>query len=272
MQEVKKSARRSTPAAPGIPGDDQTPKLSVIVPVLHEGARINDLLRHVKALQSPVPIEILVVDAEDAADTLATLAAHAAHAAHATDDSFGQGASCQDVIPLLAPRGRARQLNAGAARARGRALLFLHADTRLPPDGLALVWRTLFPDDGSRPAAAGAFSLGYAEGGRALQAMARLASWRNRVLATPYGDQAQFFCAEAFRALGGYPQVPLMEDVEIMRAVRRRGLRLVILSQRVATSARRYRAGGLLRTGLRNNLLRLLHACGVSPQHLKQWY
>ncbi|GAB7081030.1 TIGR04283 family arsenosugar biosynthesis glycosyltransferase [Megalodesulfovibrio paquesii] len=256
-------------AGSGIPTGTSRPLLSVIIPALHEAARINDCLQHVKRLARPevsgrpLSLELLVVDADDAGDTLAAI-----EPSLPTEEA-GRSAP---VTALASPRGRALQMNAGAARARGQALLFLHADTRLPQQGLGLVWHALFPEDGSTPAAAGAFSLGYAGGSGALQCMARLACWRNRLLGTPYGDQAHFFRAVAFHDLGGYPVIPIMEDVAIMQAVRKLGLRLVILPERVATSARRYRAGGLLRTGLRNNCLRLLYACGVSPQALNHWY
>ncbi|AGW12599.1 TIGR04283 family arsenosugar biosynthesis glycosyltransferase [Megalodesulfovibrio gigas] len=241
-----------------------SPMISVIIPVLHEAATINECIAHVKGLECCTDVEILVVDALDVTGTGDTLAALAPE--HLAPEAAVR------VHPLRAPRGRANQMNAGAAQARGHILVFLHADTRLPPAGLILIWQALFPPRGGKPAQAGAFSLGYAEGGLLLECMARLASLRNRLTGTPYGDQAQFFRTETFHAMGGYPAIPLMEDVDIMRTLHRRGEQLVILPQRVATSARRYRADGLLWAGLRNNGLRLLHACGVPPQALTHWY
>ncbi|KAF5030253.1 hypothetical protein DSECCO2_640040 [anaerobic digester metagenome] len=99
-----------------------------------------------------------------------------------------------------------------------------------------------------------------------------LANLRNRLSRTPYGDQAQFFRVGVFRAMGGYPDLPLMEDVEIMRRLRRAGLPLALLALPAVTSARRWRDEGAVRCTLRNVCLRLLYALGVPAQILARWY
>lgn len=241
------------------------PGLSVIIPVLGEAATINDCLDHVKTLAMASPIsggvECLVVDAEapHGGETLAAL-----HPRH------------EDVRGLRAPRGRAAQMNAGAAAARGGSLLFLHADTRLPEGAFVLALEAL------TRAEAGAFALGFDDPHPLLRLFALLATWRNRLAGTPYGDQAQFFRAETFRELGGYPPLPIMEDVAIMQALRRlpgrrspggrrAGRLLAHVPRRVRTSSRRYREQGILRTGLLHNVLRLLHALGVPAHALHRW-
>jgi len=284
--------------------------LSVVVPVLHEAHRIAELSGHVAALAAHLPggaVELVVADGAPEADTLAALAAWPADAT--TDAGTARGASRRPSVKeiscgslpvraVAAPRGRARQMNAGAAVAGGRVLLFLHADTRLPDDAFRAVLRAMGVDvdmDADmgvdmneavpcrRPglagnaisasvARAGAFTLSIDAPGVWFRMVEALANLRNRLTRTPYGDQAQFFRAELFRAMGGYPDQPLMEDVEIMRRLRGAGEPLALLPQRVATSARRWRNEGAVRCTLRNVCLRLLYALGVPAQLLARWY
>jgi rSAM/selenodomain-associated transferase 2 len=227
-----------------------TPLVSVIVPVLHEAGSINALLDHVKAQARPGPVEIVVADG--AGDTLAAL-----NARHA------------DAVRIKSAPGRARQMNAAADAARGEVLLFLHADTRLPPGGLVAAVQAL--ERWGSSAGAGAFGLAFDGGGRRMALVARLGAWRNRLCRTPYGDQALFLRAAAFRELGGFADIPLMEDVELCRRLRRQGRPARVLDLRARTSARRYGTRPL-RTGLRNNVLRLLFALGADPARLARWY
>ena len=228
----------------------ESPLISVIVPVLHEAASINEVVAHVKALPYSGPREILVVDGAPGADTLACLA-------HA------------DVCGLAAPRGRAAQMNAGAAMARGEVLCFLHADTRLPEQGLPRMVEAL----GDPAVVAGAFRLGFDRSGLLYGFAARMGNLRNRLTRTPYGDQALFFRAAAFRELGGFADLPIMEDVEIMRRIRklRRG-RIAFVGEAVRTSTRRYGREGMLRAALRNQTLRVLYALGVPAGRLARFY
>lgn len=243
--------------------------ISVIVPVLHEAVRINDHIAHIKALAAAATdvadVEILVVDPEG--DTLAALA---------PENSGVHGG----VRGVASPPGRARQMNAAAAAASGEILLFLHADTRLPEDGLQQVGAVLGPAValirlGQMPAGlpeAGAFHLAFDDEGLFFRLMAVVAGLRNRLLATPYGDQAQFFTARLFRELGGYPDLPLMEDVAIMHRVGRSGRRPVFAPGKAVTSARRYREEGVLFAAARNTVLRLLYGLGVPATRLARHY
>ncbi|WP_442935465.1 TIGR04283 family arsenosugar biosynthesis glycosyltransferase [Nitratidesulfovibrio sp. 1201_IL3209] len=263
--------------------------LSVVVPVLHEAQGIAELAGHVRALAAGLPdgaVELVVADGAPEGDTLAALGTLMAGAAWRA----GTGPSGKDVsvagLPVrtvAAPRGRARQMNAGAAVARGRVLLFLHADTRLPDGAFPAVLRALGAEghgDGndSIPRAeafvprAGAFALGIDAPGAWFRVVEALGNLRNRLVRTPYGDQAQFFRAGLFRAMGGYPDLPLMEDVEIMRRLRGAGEPLALLDLRAVTSARRWRDEGAVRCTLRNVCLRLLYALGVPAQRLARWY
>ncbi|WP_372434959.1 TIGR04283 family arsenosugar biosynthesis glycosyltransferase [Nitratidesulfovibrio oxamicus] len=298
--------------------------LSVVVPVLHEGHRIAELAGHVCALAAELPpgaVELVVADGAPEGDTLAALklalgekASLAATGLAATGlapaGPLVSGEAVKEfsgtglpVHAVAAPRGRARQMNAGAAVARGEVLLFLHADTRLPDGAFPAVLRALgvgggtggsgisgiagsgragevkarHADDGVSPAVsgipgAGAFTLSIDAPGTWFRVVEALANLRNRLTRTPYGDQAQFFRAGVFRAMGGYPDLPLMEDVEIMRRLRRADHRLTLLDLRAVTSARRWRDEGAVRCTLRNVCLRLLYALGVPAQILARWY
>ncbi|MGD9610251.1 MAG: TIGR04283 family arsenosugar biosynthesis glycosyltransferase [Desulfovibrionaceae bacterium] len=224
------------------------PRVSVIVPVLAEGARISALVDHLRVVGYGTPLEIVVVDGDPAGSTLAAL------------DRTG-------IVTLTAPRGRASQQNAGAAAASGDILVFLHADTRLPAGALAAITRSLA---GSHRA--GAFSLSIRSRHPWLRLVAAGANLRSRLFGLPYGDQAFFFRRDLFDVLDGFPDIPIMEDVALMRALARTGERPVILPERVSTSARRWQAEGLLRATARNLALLLGYLCGVPAKRLAAWY
>lgn len=177
---------------------------------------------------------------------------------------------------LAAPRGRASQMNAGAAAATGEVLLFLHADTRLPQNFPLHIAEVL-----ARPGVvAGAFRLAIDSPRTGLRMVEQLANFRSQVLQMPFGDQAIFVTAEAFRAVGGYPEQPLMEDVELIRRLRRlKGLRssgkasrVGLASAAVLTSARRWQRRGVLRTSFGNLACQAAYFCGVSPRRIHRWY
>ena len=165
------------------------------------------------------------------------------------------------------PRGRAQQMNHGARHAGGDILLFLHADTMLPPDGLDAV-RHAVQQPGT---AGGAFRLIITPATPVLRLVAWGTNLRSRFGGLPYGDQALFVSRRVFEELGGYDDVPFMEDIRLVQALRRRG-RLAILPQAVATSGRRWQRDGVLLTTARNILLMMLYFCGVRPATLKRWY
>ncbi len=224
------------------------PLFSVVTPVLGEADRINALVDHIRMAGYGLDVEIVVADGDPAGTTLAALAR-------------------EGVVGLTAPAGRASQLNAGAAVAKGHNLLFLHADTRLPAGAFQAAAAAL---DGR--AEAGAFSLAIRSKSPWLRCVAAGATLRSRLFSLPYGDQAQFVRSDLFASLGGFPDLPIMEDVAFMRAVVRAGGRVAILPQRVTTSARRWRAEGLFRTTARNLTLLALYFLGVPPARLAGLY
>ena len=221
------------------------PRISVIVPTLNEQACLAATLD--AAALAPGD-ELIIVDA-GSVDATPDIARRYTR-------RFYQG-----------PRGRARQMNAGARQAGGDVLLFLHADTLLPPDGLEAVREALQQPD----VIAGAFRLVIAPATPALRLVAWGTNLRSRFGGLPYGDQALFVRRRVFEELGGYDEVPFMEDIRLVQALRRRG-RLVLLPQAVATSGRRWQRDGVLYTTLRNIVLMTLYFCGVQPATLKRWY
>ncbi|MEQ2007320.1 MAG: glycosyltransferase family 2 protein [Limisphaerales bacterium] len=164
------------------------------------------------------------------------------------------------------PAVRARQMNIGAEAASGAVLLFLHADTWPPEDCVALAAGAL----GNNGVVAGAFSFALRERLRGGRLMEWLTNARSRCGHLPYGDQGLFVRRELFDALGGFPDWPVLEDVELLRRLKRVG-RVVTLRPPVLTSARRWQQGGLLRTFVRHQLILLGYAAGLSPHSLARW-
>ncbi|MGO8705049.1 MAG: TIGR04283 family arsenosugar biosynthesis glycosyltransferase [Candidatus Brocadiia bacterium] len=219
--------------------------ISVVIPTLNEAAQIAD---RVSELRDVGGIEVIVVDGGSADGTL--------------DRALAAGARAYS-----SPQGRAQQMNLGAARAQSPILLFLHADTRLPEDFAESVRWTLSLEG----IVAGAFELRIESPNRALRLIERLANARSRWLQMPYGDQALFLTAEAFRQSGGFPEIPLMEDFNFVRRLKRRG-RIAIVPAPVLTSARRWMRRGVFRQTCLNQMLICGCLLGVSPSRLARWY
>jgi rSAM/selenodomain-associated transferase 2 len=218
------------------------PRLSIIVPVLNEAASIREALEALAPLRARGHQVVVVDGGSD--DGTASLAA----------------AACDQL--LVTPRSRALQMNTGALVASGDALLFLHADTRLPERADELVFAALA---GARW---GRFDVRIASCHPLLGVVARAINLRSRLSGIATGDQAIFVRRDAFP---GFPEIPLMEDIALSRLLRRRG-RPACLRARVVTSARRWEARGVLRTILLMWRLRLLYALGVAPQRLARDY
>jgi len=220
-------------------------QLSIVMPALNESTGI------VAALVALAPLrengaEVIVVDGGSSDGTDAAARPLADHV-------------------LEAPCGRARQMNAGAAEAHGRTLLFLHADTRLPPHTLALVERALAGRNWGR------FDV-VIEGRSAwLPVIAKLMNLRSRLTGIATGDQAIFVTRTAFEAAGGFPDQPLMEDIELSKRLKRLGPP-ACLRARVATSGRRWDTHGAWRTILLMWRLRFDYWRGVPPTHLLTRY
>lgn len=219
--------------------------LTVIIPALNDAAHI---AQAIASARQDAPPEIIVVDGGSADDT-------------------PRLASEAGAIVLHTPPGRARQMNAGARRATAHTLLFLHADTRLPGGYALAVANTL-----NRPnMAAGAFRLhidGEFEGKALVEWGANL---RSRWFQLPYGDQALFLRRARFEELGGFPDLPIMEDYEFVRRLRRLG-RVALQGEAVITSGRRWQHLGFLRTTLINQAMILGYLGGVSPVKLAELY
>jgi rSAM/selenodomain-associated transferase 2 len=220
-------------------------RLSVIVPTLDEEATIASTLAHARR---PGDVELVVVDGGS------------------RDETVNVARPLADRV-LDAPRGRAAQMNAGAAAARGAVLLFLHADTRLPDDYPALVADALAPAD----VVGGRFDIRLDAPGLAYRVIERLIGLRSRLTGVATGDQAIFVRRDAFVRVGGYPAIPLMEDIALCRALKRTG-RMVALRDVVVTSARRWQRDGLVRTVALMWMLRLAYYAGVSPARLARAY
>lgn len=219
--------------------------LTVIIPVLNEAGNMGPLL---EALQHYPAVEVIVVDGGSTDQTAAI-------------------ARAAGVRVLTAPPPRSHQMNAGAAAAAGGILLFLHADTRLPEKFPARVQHTL-----DRPGVvAGAFDLGIQGETWGLRWIEWGVRWRSRLCQLPYGDQALFLRADTFREVGGFAELPLLEDVDLVRRLRRRG-RVAIAPGSVSTSGRRWHKLGILRTTLLNQVILLAYRLGISPQRLARWY
>ncbi len=224
-------------------------RFSIIIPVLHEAPVINDLLEHLQKLTAAGESELLVVDGSPAKDTLGAIATGS-------------------VRCLSSPPGRARQMNAGAGAAAGEILIFLHADTRLPVDALPLIGQAM-----EEPAClGGAFDLAIDSPRFIYRLIAALASLRSRFTCIPYGDQAIFLRRETFRLLGGYPEIPIMEDVALMQSLKKKGGRIRIIRRCVVTSPRRWEKEGLFYTTLRNWCLLIAYSRGVAPEKLARYY
>ena len=172
------------------------------------------------------------------------------------------------VKKILCPKGRARQMNCGAAEATGDVLVFLHADTRLPENALKKIDAAL--ED--KAIVGGAFDLGIDSERFAFRVVEKVASWRSRLTRIPYGDQAIFLRRDYFLALGGFQDIPLMEDVELMQRVKRNQGNILILREKVKTSSRRWESEGVIYCTLRNWLLVMLYLSGVKPEKLVRFY
>ena len=226
-------------------------KISIVMPALNEAGTIAKVLAHIHPLPN---VEVILVDGGSIDDT-------------------GAIAARLGVRVISAAKGRAHQMNVGARAATGEILLFLHADTILPLNFETMVRATLqVPLSRSKPVPiAGAFALQIDDPLPSLRAIERLVAWRSRWRQMPYGDQAIFLTAETFQELGGFVDLPIMEDFELIRRLQRRG-RIEILAAPVVTSARRWLQRGVWQTTLLNQAIVIAYLVGVSPIRLANWY
>ena len=237
------------PGAVGSAGDAGSGKpveLLVVVPLLNEGAA---LAEHLQALQTLRLQGACVVVADGGS----------------TDGSVDIAQRLADQT-VSAVRGRASQMNAGVAARPSRVLLFLHADTRLPDDAQRLILEAV--EHGS---AWGRFDVRLDSDRPVLRIVAALMNLRSRLTGIATGDQAMFMTRAAFEVVGGFPALPLMEDIEMSRRLKRVG-RPACLRQRVTTSARRWQQGGVCRTVWLMWCLRAAYFFGADPAGLARRY
>jgi rSAM/selenodomain-associated transferase 2 len=226
-------------------------RLAVIVPVLNEERTIADALARLAPLRARGTV-VVVVDGGSSDTTVARARAAADHV-------------------LVAPRGRALQMNAGARHALADpsidTLLFLHADTRLPDDADRAVRAAC----AGRPSAWGRFDVRIESAAPLLRLVATMMNLRSRVTGICTGDQCLFATRALFEDLGGYADLPLMEDIEFSRRARRVA-RPIALRARVTTSGRRWQRHGIVRTVLLMWRLRLAYFLGADPARLAADY
>lgn len=219
--------------------------ISVIIPAINEADNIANTIESIGPGDKK---EVIVVDGGS------------------NDDTVGIAKSLGARVITSAPP-RARQMNRGAAEATGDVLLFLHADTRLPERFEEFVLNS-FKQPGT---VAGAFELRIDSDIPALRLIERLANWRSRCLKTPYGDQAIFILSRVFHQVGGFPDIAIMEDFELIRRLRKQG-EIATLPVPVSTSPRRWQNLGILKTTLINQLVIATYFMGVAPEVITRRY
>lgn len=221
--------------------------ISIIIPVYNE-PEINKTLAAIRR-QSYQDFEIIVVDGQKEAATLDLI-------------------KDTEIIKTASRPGRAAQMNAGAKMAQGDILLFLHADSFLPENGLKMIDQII--NSGFK---AGAFDIWFESRNWLIrEVISRTASFRSRLFKIPYGDQGQFFSRDFFHELGGYAELPLMEDIQIMKRLRSIKEKVFLIPHKMRTSARRWEEEGIFFVMLRNPILSGLFFLGVPAEKLIRFY
>jgi rSAM/selenodomain-associated transferase 2 len=224
-----------------------TTRLTIVIPTLNEAARIVAQLQSLRGLRSQ-GVEVIVADGGS------------------TDRTERLARPGADAV-LVSPRGRARQMNHGASEAHGDVLLFLHADTTLPADAIEAI-ETALKDP---QALWGRFDVCIDGDSPLLQWVAWMMNQRSRATGIATGDHAMFVRREVFQRLGGFPQQPLMEDIELSKRLRKLA-RPVALRQRAITSGRRWERNGVWRTIVLMWVLRALYWIGMPADRLARMY
>ncbi|MGF1938237.1 MAG: TIGR04283 family arsenosugar biosynthesis glycosyltransferase [Nostoc sp. ChiQUE02] len=220
-------------------------KISIIIPAINEAGNIKEAIA---TTQQSINIEVILVDA-------------------GSKDGTVEIAQSLGVKVISSSLGRAVQMNVGALAASGEILLFLHADTRLPT-GFDEMIRTALQQPGT---VAGAFKLRIDASLLSLRWVEWGVNLRSHFYQMPYGDQAIFLTKEVFQQIGGFPELPIMEDFELMRRLKSIG-RVVIIPTPVVTSARRWLQKGVFKTTLLNQIVIIAYLLGVSPERIRRWY
>ena len=219
--------------------------ISIIIPTFNEAANIENAIA---STQPSTNVELIIVDG-------------------GSQDNTVNIAQSLGVKVILSAPGRAVQMNAGAMAATGDILLFLHADTCLPAGFDKMVRNAL-----QQPkTVAGAFALRIDAPNLALRWVEKGVNWRSHFFQMPYGDQAIFLTTEIFQKIGNFPELPIMEDFELIRRLKRIG-KIAIIPVPIITSARRWLKKGVLQTTLLNQIVIIAYFLGVSPERIRCWY
>ena len=229
--------------------------ISVIIPTLNEERTIAAILAHTASLGFA---ELIVVDGGSTDETPALLQSYCRKT---------QSSALSPVHCVTAPAGRARQMNEGAKASHGEVLLFLHADTQLPRDANTVINRVL----ADRRMVGGRFDVRFDRPSMWGTIISRMMNWRSRLSGLATGDQALFVRRPIFEQMGGFADMPLMEDIEFSGRLKQAGP-TAALTETVTTSFRRWEQQGPLRTILLMWTLRFLYWTGVSPHTLSRWY
>ncbi len=219
-------------------------KISIVIPALNEGKNLESAI---SSIGRP-GVEVIVADG-------------------GSTDETREIALSRGAVTIESPRGRGLQMDSGAASATGDVILFLHADTVLPLKWFDALSRAM--ED--KETVAGAFSLSIGSSKFFFRLMERMVKIRSKRLGLIYGDQAIFVRKKSFLEAGGFKRLPLMEDVDCVKRLRRLG-KVVLLDERVTTSSRRWDAGGALKNSFRNLAFLFLYFSGVSHERLYRWY
>ncbi len=222
-------------------------RISIIIPVLKEEKQINSCLKNLRSISGNREIQIIVVDGHPEMTTAEVI----------NDD---------DVEILSSSPGRAVQMNRGARKAKNEILLFVHADTRLQREAFDLIEKTI-----NEGYSGGAFRLRIDSDNLWLRFVSILTSLRSILNRIPYGDQAIFIKKSVFIKTGGFKEIPIMEDVEFMKRLRKNNFKIRILPLAARTSGRRWRREGIFRCTFRNRLFSLLYTFGMTPEKLKNF-
>jgi rSAM/selenodomain-associated transferase 2 len=228
-----------------------TLNLSIIIPAYDESTQINETLSCLfnSKDSNEKDFEVIVVDGHPEGTTLSAIVDHR-------------------VIRVLGKKGRALQMNTGAMVSTAPILLFLHADTRISSfDVNPIITAMKHPE-----IAAGAFQLGIRSNKAVFRLIEQAVRYRTRITRIPYGDQGIFIRRNIFFQLGGFKDIPLMEDVDLMRRLRKKRKKIILLSQHAYTSSRRWDKEGVLYCTLRNWVLILLYLAGIRPASLVRFY
>lgn len=223
--------------------------ISIIVPVLNERKHINRFISELFTLAGIDNCEVIVVDGD-------------------IEDATVNSIKDKRVISVTSGRGRGKQMNAGAKAAKGEIVLFLHADTVLPTGAIEAIEKCLADPKNI----AGAFELSIDSDRLIYKWIVFWARVRYKYFGLPYGDQGIFIRKDYFESIGRFGEIEIMEDVDLVRRIKKQGDKMCILPEKVRTSARRWEKEGAFYGSLRNAMLLILFYAGVKPERLIKYY